>query len=1056
MHSNLHWRVICFASLLSLSTAVGSSVRASDSADNAARFNRDVRPILSANCFFCHGPDEKHRKADLRLDTEAGVKAAFGGDELGEIEAWRRITSSDPDEKMPPPSSHKKLTPAEIQTLQKWIDAGASWEGHWAFLAPARPAAPTVADKDWIRSPIDAFILARLQREGLAPAEPADRERLLRRVTFDLTGLPPTIEEIDAFLADKSPGAYERVVDRLLASERYGERMALAWMDAARYGDSSVFHADGPRDMWPWRDWVIAAYNANMPFDQFTIEQLAGDLLPEATLDQKIATGFNRNNATTDEGGAIAEEYRVEYAVDRVKTTSMVWLGLTMECAQCHDHKYDPISQRDYYQFFAYFNQAADPGMQSRGGNQSPLVNVLDAAKQKQAATYQQQIANLEQQLAARRETASGDFEAWLSKASAAPSDATALPSDLLAHFPLDEAQGKVAVDALSPDRKATLQGKPLWAAGKHGGAFQCDGGNFLDLGDVADFERNDAFSYGAWVNPEGAANGAPIARMDDAGGNRGYDLYLVKGQVAVHIINSWPGNAIKVTTKTKLKPGQWQHVFATYDGSSKAAGIKIYFDGKPQEWAIEQDRLSATIRTKKPLYVGRRNPGSPFKGLIDDVRLYPRSLSEAEVATLAGANPITPLLAIPAADRNEQQLATLRDHYLQSLDQPYQQLSQELAKTKASLAEAQKPVSTVMVMQDVPKPRMTYILDRGNYASPKKDQPVEPNTLSFLAPLPEGAAANRLGMARWLTVPQHPLTARVAVNRYWYLLFGTGLVKTVEDFGAQGDWPSHPALLDWLAIDFVESGWDVKRMLKQIVMSSTYRQSSRASAELVAADPENRLLARGPRFRLQGEMVRDNALAASGLLTPTIGGPSVKPYQPPGLWNEVALSGNVRFVQDKGEKLYRRSMYIYWKRSAPAPSMTIFDAPSREKCTVRRARTNTPLQALVTLNDPQFLEASRALASRAMLAGGETPEQWITHAYRLATGVRPRPAALSSLKQAFDEELAVFAVDAPRAEKLLSIGESPRDPSLDPSQHAAMTIISSIILNLDDTLTRG
>jgi mono/diheme cytochrome c family protein len=1014
------------------------------------RYNRDIRPILSANCFHCHGPDAKHREADLRLDEEEGVELAFGGG-LDESEAWRRIVSTD-DDRMPPPDGHHELTQDEIQLLKQWVEQGASWEGHWAFIAPTSPPIPQASDPTRVRNPIDAFILARLAREGISPSDEADQERLLRRVCLDLTGLPPSIAEIDTFLADDSEDAYEKVVDRLLASEHFGERMALAWMDAARYGDSSVFHADGPRDMWPWRDWVIRAYNGNKPFDEFTVEQLAGDLLPNATLDQKIATGFNRNNATTDEGGAIAEEFRVEYAVDRVKTTSMVWMGLSMECAQCHDHKYDPITMTDYYRFFAYFNQASDPGMQTRGGNQAPVVSALDVSAQAEAEQLESRLPSLETKLKERATAAESDFEKWLAQAAADTSDQARLPGGAVVHLPLDES----LVDAIQPDRTASIQGKTLWADGRFGRAFKCDRSNFVDAGQVADFERTDTFSYGCWIKPDGDANGAPIARMNDGNSFRGFDLHCSGGQAAVHIINTWPTNAIKVTTKAKLKPNEWQHVFVTYDGSSKAAGIKIYFDGESQPWDVNEDRLSDTVRTKVPLYLGRRNPGSQFAGLIDEVRVYDRQLSDSEVAALAGSDPVGPLLALEPEDRTDAQRQQLRTHYLTSHDKAYQDISAQIRDIKRKIAGASQPISTVMVMQDVPKMRPTFVLYRGNYASPIKERAVQPGVLDILPPLPDNAPQNRLGLARWLVRPDHPLTARAAINRYWYLLFGTGLVKTLEDFGAQGEPPSHADLLDWLAVDFVESGWNVKRMIKQMVMSATYRQTSRVTPDLLQRDPENRLLARGPRFRLQGEFIRDNALAASGLLVRTIGGPGVKPYQPPGLWNEVSLSGNVRFVQDRGEKLYRRSLYIYWKRSAPAPAMTIFDAPTREKCTLRRSRTNTPLQALVTMNDVQFVEAARALAQRVMKEGGNSTEDQIVLAYRLTAGTRPSAAVLDVLKQAHADELEVFRQEPERAAKLLAIGDSKRDENLDPAIHAAMSVVASMILNLDETLTRG
>ena len=1024
-------------------------------ATDTVRFNRDIRPILAANCFQCHGPDENDREADLRLDEEAGIQAMFGGT-LATSEAWKRINTPDMELRMPPQEAHRELKPEEFALIQRWIEQGAPFEGHWSFIPPTKPAVPKPQAGESIVNPIDAFILRKLEQQDLSLSPQANKETLLRRIYFDLIGLPPKPADIDAFLADQGENAYEKAVDRLLQSEHFGERMALIWMDAARYGDSSVFHADGPRDMWGWRDWVINAYNENKPFDQFTIEQLAGDLLPNATPLQQVATGFCRNNATTDEGGAIAEEFRVEYAVDRVKTTSMVWMGLSLECAQCHNHKYDPITQREYYQFYAYFNQASDPGMQTRGGNQKPIANVPNPDLSAQRDTIQQQISRLQEAQSARIAATETDFATWLSEQQKTAASGPALPTDALHHLPLDENQGKQVSDEVNSKVKGTIRGPVAWSPGKHGFAFQCNGQNYVDLGDVASFERTDAFSYGCWLKPNGDASGAPIAKMHDGQSHRGYDMHCAGGNVAVHIINTWPSNAIKVTTKAKLKKDQWQHVFVTYDGSSKAAGIKIYFDGMEQPWNVNEDRLQSTIRNQVPLHLGRRNPGSPFQGAIDEVYLFQRQLPPAEVQALAGADPIRPILAVAPADRTKSQQQTLRNHFLNTVDKTYPSLTADLNKARSELTQLEKPLTTVMVMSDVAKMRPTYILDRGNYASPRKDQEVRMGVPSALPPLPEGAAGNRLGLAKWLVQPNHPLTARVTVNRYWHMLFGRGIVSTLEDFGAQGEWPSHPELLDWLAVDFVEHGWDIKRMLKLMVLSNTYRQTSRTTPALLERDPENRLLARGPRFRLSAEMIRDNALVASGLLVPTIGGPSVKPYQPPGLWNEVSLSGNVRFVQDKGDKLYRRGLYTYYKRSAPAPALTLFDAPTREKCVLRRLTTNTPLQALVTLNDVQFVEASRSLAQRALLEGGTELDDRISYAYRLATGHRPTAAVLDILTAAYQEELPIFQQHAERAKQLLAVGESPRDEKLDLATHAAMTIVANMILNLDTTVTRG
>ena len=1048
----------CSIVLLSTWMAAGLTVTSHHSAvaaEGDLSFNRDIRPVLSATCFQCHGPDKKHRKADLRLDEEEGIEQAFGETELEDNEAWQRMTSTNPKKKMPPPKSHLTVKPEDLELIKKWIQQGAKYEGHWSFVTPTQPAVPKVKQQTWIKNPIDAFVLKRLEDKGLAPNNEAARERLLRRVTFDLTGLPPTLKEIDAFLADTSPNAYEKAVDRLLANEHFGERLAVAWLDAARYGDTSVFHADGPRDMWAWRDWVIRSYNKNKSFKDFTIEQLAGDLLPSPSVEQQIATAFNRNNASTDEGGVIPEEFRVEYAVDRVKTTSMVWMGLTMECAQCHSHKFDPISQKEYYEFYAYFNQASDPGMQRRQGNQAPTVNVPDLAIAGKTADIRKQLDEANKKLADRKTAGQAEFDQWLTTIRAEAGKQTPTPGGMILHLPLDKGNGKEVVNAVKPDQKGKFEGQVAWTDGNIGKALSFNRKGIVNLGKVGDFDRSDTFSYGAWIKPDGGRSGAAIARMQTGNNYRGYDLYISGGTVSVHLVNVWPTNAIKVTTNAQLKANHWQHVFVTYDGPSKAAGIKIYFDGKEQPWKIEQDRLDATIRTGIATFLGRRKGDSPYGGQLDDVRIYPRELVPSEVSALAGSNPVAGLLA--AADKGDaKKKAELRDYYFANFDKPTVQINKQITGIRKQLDAANRTKTTVMVMKDVAKPRQTFMLMRGQYDQPDKKQPVEPGVPAFLPELQEDAPKNRLTMARWLFDPEHPLTSRVTVNRYWHMLFGTGIVKTVEDFGSQGATPSHPALLDWLAVDFQENGWDIKRTIKQMVMSNTYRQSSRVDAKKLAVDSENRLLSRGTRYRLQGEFVRDNALAVSGLLVPTIGGPSVKPYQPPGLWNEVSIQANLRFVQDKGEKLYRRSMYIYWKRSAPPPSMSLFGAPARDKCIMRRSRTNTPMQALVTLNDVQFVEAARALAERSIHEGGDTPEKQIAYAYRLTTGVAPKPAMLKLLADSYGEEFKVFQAAPDRAKQFLAIGESKRDETIDAAEHAALTIVTSMILNLDETLTRG
>lgn len=1027
---------------------------ASLGASEPIRFDRDIRPILSDKCFHCHGPDNTQRQADLRLDLEEAAKEwAIVPGKPDESEVYQRMVSPDAELRMPPPGSNKTLTTEEQETLRRWIEQGAAWTQHWAFVPPRQVEPFRPAGVTWGSHPIDDFVLARLIRDGLTPNPEADRITLIRRVTYDLTGLPPTLEEVDQFLADPSPNAYEKVVDRLLASRHFGQRMAVMWMDAARYGDTSVYHADGPRDMWAWRDAIVEAYNENMPFDQFTIAQLAGDLLPDATLKQRVLAGFNRNNGTTDEGGAIAEEYRVEYAVDRVKTTSTVWLGMTMECAQCHDHKYDPISQEDYYRFYAFFNVSADKGMQTRKGNAEPTLAIPDPEKQKKLPDAKARLAAKQERLAQHTTAIEPEFIQWLHAQQKKHVTNGQPPSnDMLLQAEFLEGTGATTADSTTL-REARIHGKAEWVSTPRDQGLKFSGNNYVDFGDVGSFERSDAFSYGGWVKPR-QGSGALLARMDDGNGHRGYDLYVSPGPVSVHLIHHWPDNAIKVTTKKKLKANQWYHVLATYDGSSQADGVRIYVNGQPWEWTIEQDGLTDSIVTEKTLLAGSRHTGSRLRGEIDAVQVFGCELSAKEVESVAGADAVHLLLAVADSDRTEAQTQALREHFFKTESEPFRSLTQEISELEEEVAELQKPLTTVMVMGDMAQPRDTFILHRGAYDSPT-DQKVQPGTIAVLPSIPETFPKNRLGLARWLFEDNHPLTARVAVNRYWQMLFGTGLVGTPGDFGAQGEFPSHPGLLDWLAVDFREHGWNIKRTLKQIVMSATYRQSSRSAAEVYRQDAANRLLARGPRFRLQAEFIRDTALAVSGLLDPRFGGPGVKPYQPSGLWAEVGLGAKPVFTQDHGDKLYRRSLYTYWKRSAPPPTMQIFDAPTREKCIVQRPRTNTPLQALVVLNDPQFVEASRHFAARILARSAHSDFERVVYGFRLATARLPQETEVSALLRILNTARQQYRQTPEAASQLLAVGESPSDESLDAEEHAAWTVVANSILNLDETLTR-
>ena len=1044
--------VLFFSAWLVLITSITSGSAADIS------FNRDIRPILTNHCYQCHGPDEQHREANLRLDDAASALAPRDGSPAivpgkpKRSELISRITSPDHDLVMPPRELKKDLTPEQIATLVQWIQDGAKFEEHWAFQSPQRPTPPKT-ESTWPQNSIDHFVLAQMQSLNLAPNDPASREILIRRITLDLTGIPPTIDEIDSFLADKKPDAYSRLVQRLLHSPKFGERMAVDWLDAARYGDSSVFHADGPRDMWAWRDWVINAFNNNKSYKDFTIEQLAGDLLPTPTVDQQIASGFNRNHGTTDEGGAIAEEYRVEYIVDRIKTTSTVWLGLTLECAQCHDHKYDPFTQEEYYQLFAYFNQASDKGMQTRRGNEPPIVQVLNPRDQAKIPLAKEQLAALQNQLTKYRAQANDQYDSWLADLIAKATNGPILPPGRIAFVEFTEQQGAEITALSDPPTKGKYIGTPKWLSGEDVQAIILDGQSHVDFGkDLANFEGTEEFSIGATIKPDKTLTGAILSRMKDSNNFKGYDFLLSGGNVEIHIIHQWADDAIKVSTKEKVKADTLQHIMFTYDGSQKASGISVYFDGVAQQLNVQQDSLKNSIKADTSLKFGKRDNSLNYKGEIHAVSFYDRKLTAEEVKLDAGQDALTPILVKSADDRTEDEEKILQDRFF-SQDKTHIQFTKQIAAQQARITELNKPLTSVMVMGDVATMRPTFVLDRGNYASPKKDKEILPGLPSAISIDKTELPQNRLGLAQWLTDDQHPLTSRVTVNRIWQMFFGHGIVKTTGDFGSQGESPTHPKLLDWLAVEFVESDWDLKHLIHLITTSATYQQSSHATPTSLKVDPQNRYYSRGPRFRLQAEFIRDTALSASGLLLNQIGGPGVKPFQPDGLWNEVSLSGNVRFKQDTGANNYRRSMYTYWKRSAPAPAMTIFDVPTREKCVVQRPRTNTPLQALVTLNDPQYLEAATALAKRLQNHHSDPHEQ-IKYGYRLVTGRHAKQSTVRILNEYLQQELQRFKTTPDAAAKLLKLeGDSLPQQTL---EQAALTLLSNLLLNLDATITRG
>ena len=1025
-------------------------------------FNRDVRPILAENCFACHGPDSASRKADLRLDRrKVAVKiGAIVPGKPDESEMIHRIFASDKDEVMPPPSVHKQLTAAQKERLKAWIAAGAEYQPLWSFIPPLRPALPNVQNPGWVRNPIDRFVLASLEQHGLQPAPEADRRTLARRLSLDLTGLPPAVEMVEAFVNDKSPMAYEKLVDQLMQSPHWGEHRARYWLDAARYADTNGIHFDNYREIWSYRDWVIEAFNQNMPFDRFTVEQLAGDLLPAPSDEQRIATGFNRCNITTNEGGAINEEYLVLYTRDRTETTARVWMGLTANCAVCHDHKFDPLSQKEFYSLSAFFNNTTQAAMDGNVKDTPPVMFVAGTPEDRRRwKTIDGQIADLKKQLDARKQTARADFEKW----AAGPAKqllSAKVPGDGLRFYAsLSEGQGRsVGITVDAKPRTLALATDAAWSPGEVSAkAFMAQDKTPLEIAEAGDIDSQQAFSYGGWVKLSGAVGGgAVMARMDDGNAFRGWDMWLENDRPGTHLINHWPDNAIKVVSKTAIQPGKWQHVMITYDGSRRAAGAKVYIDGKPQPVEVLSDSLKDTMRTKVPLTIARRHTTARINGVaLQDLRIYGRTLSAVEVDQLASTSRLASILEKPAAQRSKAESEELLDFWIRREDKPFRDLTLQLAEIEKEQMAIRSRATVAHVMQERAEPPKAYVLFRGDYD--KRREEVKPATPSFLPPMPAELPRNRLGFAQWLLRPEHPLTARVTVNRFWQEIFGVGLVKTSEDFGVNGESPVNQDLLDWLAVDFRESGWDVKRLFRTMVLSAAYRQSAVTTPEKLDRDPQNRLLSRGPRFRMDAEMVRDYALAASGLLVAKIGGPSVRPYQPDGVWEAVAMpESNTRYYKaDSGEGLYRRSMYTLWKRAAPPASMDIFNAPSREACTVRRERTNTPLQALVTLNDPQFVEAARRLAETTLKQGGDKTESRIDFTARRLLARPLRPQEVQVVESGLNALLKHYQADPAGAKNLLAVGQSPVDPKLDPATLAAWTMLTNELMNLDEVLNK-
>ena len=956
-------------------------------------FDSQIRPILSDKCFQCHGPDEATRAADLRLDTSTGAfqdlggYAAFVPHDLDASEGLRRVLSDDPDEMMPPPASKLQLTETEKRDLQNWIQSGAKWSEHWSFVPPTMPTVPA-DDSGWSKNEIDHFVRARALATGLQPQSEAKRETLIRRVTLDLTGLPPTPEEIDAFLSDKSDDAYEKLVDRLLASPRYGERMAWEWLDASRYADTDGFQGDPTRTMWPWRDWLVDALNDNMPFDQFTIEMLAGDLLPDATQEQILATGFNRNHMFNGEGGRIAEETRVENVFDRTETTGTVWLGLTMTCCRCHDHKYDPISINEYFQLYAFFNNTSESGRSGRGKTE-PVLQYLEPEQRDRDQQVTAQLQAIEAELSAPLPNLDNEQAAW-------------------------EIETRAKIIAAN----ASVELGPWWQLGP----IAKDGRQAYDqnLGPETGIDLAATVNEQTWQENSSISDGNIFPLPETVGATFFYRKLTAPEGSRIRL-SLGSDDAIKVFLNGK-------QVLDKFVARAAAADQEIL------EVALEPGENDLLIKIVNTGGIG----GFYFRKTSESAFGLP-----AEVVAAIEADP---------KSRTPQQSKLLREHYRKANWPRWAELGprrDELLKQRDAL---DRQTVTVMVMDELAndKTRQTLILERGGYDKPT-DVAVQPGTPAVLPPLPQDAPRNRLTLAKWLVDPQHPLTARVTVNRYWQTFFGGGIVKSTEDFGSQGNRPTHPQLLDWLAVRFIESGWNVKQLHKLIVMSATYRQSSNLSKESIEADPQNEWLARSPRYRLPSWMLRDQALAVSGLLSPKQGGPSVKPYQPEGIWAEATF-GQIRYSQDSGESLYRRSLYIFWRRIV-GPTM-FFDGAKRQTCEVKPTRTNTPLHALTTLNETTFVEAARVMAAR-IISEDEDLEARIDNAFRRATSRRPNQREMQVLSERLKQLQADFAANPDDAKSLLSVGQSPTDATIDPAEQAAYAVVCSILLNLDETLSK-
>lgn len=1080
----LLWLAFSYCLTISLLISCGSEkpaevLEAEKSIPKDIDYNFNVKPILSDKCFACHGPDAASRKANLRLDTEEGAYATLSDKQdeyaivpksLSQSHAFLRMISADPEIKMPPLESNLTLSAKEIAIISRWIEQGAEYKPHWSFIKPEKPVLPEVNKSEWTKNPIDHFVLKRLEEEGISPAQKADKETLVRRLYFDITGLPPSLKEIDNFLADDSPGAYAKLVDSLLNIPSYGERMATNWLDVARYADSDGYLDDKHRDFSPWRDWVIKAFNENMPYDQFVTWQLAGDQIPNPTQESILATAFNRLHKKNSEAGIVFEEYRVEYVADRVETLGKAMIGLSLECARCHDHKYDPISQKDFYKVFGFFNSTKEIGTPVYGPDQTPGPSLLLTSQKKEKIIkfLETKATGFEKKMADRRDSSKEEYKKWRSRArSYLPGLKQQLEKHLVAHYPFDQAIDMADGKTISPNKAghrkpAQLKGS-LLKQGVQGKAFFVTDYNSVELGEkVGWYDRVDPFSVSLWLYPDKLYDEAGIFFHNEnlRVGYKGYSLHMDDNRLQFIMAHSWPYNSIQVTTKEPIPIKEWTQVTITYDGSSKAEGVCVYINGQAADVDIDHNNLYKGILYEYDIHtygfegftLGQKDKIVPFKdGGFDELKVFEKALTPLEVLYAYNPTEASKVLKGKASFRNDK---LLKSYYIANYDLPFQALRDSLKNVRIEINRLMNSIPEIMVMGDLDEPRPTYVLERGVYDA--RGEEVAPGVPEAVLPFDEQLPSNRYGLSRWLFDKDNPLTARVYVNRIWQLYFGQGIVKTSDDFGNQGALPTHPKLLDWLAVTFIESGWDIKALHKLIVMSATYQQSSVVTPALAERDPENLLLARGSRYRLPAEMIRDNALAISGLLVDKIGGKSTYPYQPEGLWDEISdKSWRYKYMQEPGEGLYRRSLYTIRKRSSPPPSMQIFDAPDRGVCVVKRRKTSSPLQALVLLNDPQYLEASRVLAERMMQENPADTTQQLILAFRLITGRKPDKKELKLLSAFYKSELYRFKKNPEDANAYLNIGASERKANLNAAPLAALATTANSIMNTSEAYTK-